>query len=254
MYSIYLLLILILVALSISHGFIVNYSNLQSKIKIYCVQSDEEAAEQRKINAILKEQGLTVNDLRELKDAITTGKRYNKRIPGAMPTPTSAAITQPKLTSLASESAYSEPSSATSVKSEKVVPKTSSIAEPRKKLSFVLKSSKSTTPIVINSAASTTPTPPPTLRTQSIQPPPSPVAHQSPHRGESQGVTLKIILESLVEEYGFEYLHKSTGLRCFSLRPTVTSALKVLRQADMIWAREKVEALYYEVYNKEKRS
>ena len=172
MYCIYHLLILFLLALSISHSFTLNYSNIQSKTKIYCssILSDEEAAEQRKINAILKEQGLTVNDLRELKDAITTGKRYNKRIPGVMPTPTptSAAITQPKLTSLASESAYSEPSSASSVKSEKVVLKSSPVTEPRKKLSFVLKSSKSTTPIVINSATPTTsatPTPTPTSTT-----------------------------------------------------------------------------------------
>lgn len=56
------------------------------------------------------------------------------------------------------------------------------------------------------------------------------------------GVTLKMILESLVEKYGWEELAKMIKINCFAKDPSVNSSLKFLRKTP--WAREKVEALY----------
>lgn len=56
------------------------------------------------------------------------------------------------------------------------------------------------------------------------------------------GVTLKTVVEELVEFYGFEELGKRINIRCFTHEPSVKSSLKFLRKTQ--WARDKVEALY----------
>jgi len=56
------------------------------------------------------------------------------------------------------------------------------------------------------------------------------------------GITLKMIVESLVEQYGFAELGKRINIRCFNDNPSVKSSLTFLRRTP--WAREKVEALY----------
>ena len=56
------------------------------------------------------------------------------------------------------------------------------------------------------------------------------------------GVTLKMILEQLVEHYGWEELGKAIDIRCFTNDPSVASSLKFLRKTP--WARDKVESLY----------
>lgn len=56
------------------------------------------------------------------------------------------------------------------------------------------------------------------------------------------GVTLKAILETLVERYGWTGLFERVPVRCFAIDPTMTSSLKLLRRTP--WARAKVEALY----------
>lgn len=56
------------------------------------------------------------------------------------------------------------------------------------------------------------------------------------------GVTLKIIVETLVAEYGFAELGKRIPIKCFLSNPSVTSSLTFLRKTP--WAREKVERLY----------
>lgn len=56
------------------------------------------------------------------------------------------------------------------------------------------------------------------------------------------GVTLKMILESLVARYGWEELGRRIDIRCFTHEPSIASSLKFLRRTP--WAREKVEALY----------
>lgn len=56
------------------------------------------------------------------------------------------------------------------------------------------------------------------------------------------GLTLKQILESLVQTYGWEELGRRIRIKCFTTDPSVASSLKFLRKTP--WAREKVEALY----------
>lgn len=56
------------------------------------------------------------------------------------------------------------------------------------------------------------------------------------------GVTLKMILDSLVARYGWEELGQRIDIRCFTHDPSIASSLKFLRRTP--WAREKVEALY----------
>jgi uncharacterized protein (DUF2132 family) len=56
------------------------------------------------------------------------------------------------------------------------------------------------------------------------------------------GVTLKIILEKLVEYYGFDTLSELIKIKCFTDNPSIKSSLTFLRKTD--WARKKVEELY----------
>lgn len=59
------------------------------------------------------------------------------------------------------------------------------------------------------------------------------------------GVTLKSILEDLVENFGFEELGNRIDIRCFTTDPSISSSLKFLRKTP--WARTKVEKLYVEL-------
>lgn len=56
------------------------------------------------------------------------------------------------------------------------------------------------------------------------------------------GVTLKAILERLVEHYGWEGLGDRIQIRCFIFEPSMGSSLAFLRRTP--WARAKVERLY----------
>lgn len=56
------------------------------------------------------------------------------------------------------------------------------------------------------------------------------------------GITLKAIVEELVEKYGFEELGKHIAIRCFTHDPSIKSSLKFLRKTP--WARKKVEDFY----------
>ena len=56
------------------------------------------------------------------------------------------------------------------------------------------------------------------------------------------GITLKKIVESLVDFYGFDTLGELIKIRCFTENPSINSSLNFLRKTD--WARKKVEALY----------
>lgn len=56
------------------------------------------------------------------------------------------------------------------------------------------------------------------------------------------GVTLKDMLEDLVEYFGFPYLADKIKIKVFSVNPTFNTSLKFLRKTP--WAREKVEKLY----------
>jgi uncharacterized protein (DUF2132 family) len=56
------------------------------------------------------------------------------------------------------------------------------------------------------------------------------------------GVTLEMILNRLVEHYGWEELGIMINIRCFNYDPSIKSSLKFLRRTP--WARKKVEDLY----------
>lgn len=79
--------------------------------------------------------------------------------------------------------------------------------------------------------------------TQSDTPPPSPQSTpQSQPDNPLHGITLKTIVETLVEQRGWDDLADQIPVRCFAFEPSIKSALKFLRKTD--WARSQVEALY----------
>jgi len=55
-------------------------------------------------------------------------------------------------------------------------------------------------------------------------------------------VTLKLILEQLSAEFGWEEMGKVIPVRCFTHDPSIASSLKFLRKTP--WARDKVEEMY----------
>jgi uncharacterized protein (DUF2132 family) len=71
--------------------------------------------------------------------------------------------------------------------------------------------------------------------------PPDP-APPRPSKDPLHGLTLAVMLEDLVNFYGWEGLAERIALRCFADQPSLTSSLKMLRKTP--WARAKVESLY----------
>ncbi len=55
-------------------------------------------------------------------------------------------------------------------------------------------------------------------------------------------ITLVMIMETLVEEYGFEELSELVRINCFKSNPSIQSSLKFLRKTG--WARDQVQGLY----------
>ena len=60
------------------------------------------------------------------------------------------------------------------------------------------------------------------------------------------GINLEMIIEKLVEHYGWDELGHRINIRCFNSDPSVKSSLKFLRKT--AWAREKVENLYIKTF------
>lgn len=56
------------------------------------------------------------------------------------------------------------------------------------------------------------------------------------------GVTLEMMLNQLVEYYGWEVMAEQVRIRCFHFEPSVKSSLAFLRKTP--WARKEVETLY----------
>jgi uncharacterized protein (DUF2132 family) len=65
------------------------------------------------------------------------------------------------------------------------------------------------------------------------------------------GVTLKMILEYLVKEYGWQTLGEDIKINCFVSDPSIQSSLTFLRKTP--WARKKVEELYIATVTRQKR-
>jgi uncharacterized protein (DUF2132 family) len=62
------------------------------------------------------------------------------------------------------------------------------------------------------------------------------------------GITLKSILEKLVDYYGFDTLGELVKIKCFNDNPSIKSSLTFLRKTD--WARTEVEQLYVQFLTK----
>lgn len=62
------------------------------------------------------------------------------------------------------------------------------------------------------------------------------------------GITLKTIVEKLVDQYGFDTLGELIKIKCFNENPSIKSSLTFLRKTD--WARKQVEDLYVKNANK----
>lgn len=60
-------------------------------------------------------------------------------------------------------------------------------------------------------------------------------------------ITLKTIVEELVEYYGWQELNSRIRINCFYENPSINSTLKFLRKTP--WARTKVEELYIHYLN-----
>lgn len=66
--------------------------------------------------------------------------------------------------------------------------------------------------------------------------------NESANKDPLHGITLKAILEYLVNKYGWSALGESIRINCFIDNPSINSSLKFLRKT--AWARKKVEELY----------
>jgi uncharacterized protein (DUF2132 family) len=60
------------------------------------------------------------------------------------------------------------------------------------------------------------------------------------------GVTLKTVVEKLLEHYGWDGLAERINIGCFQSNPSIKSSLKFLRKTP--WARDKVEGLYIDTF------
>ena len=63
-----------------------------------------------------------------------------------------------------------------------------------------------------------------------------------PSNDPLHGVTLEMILNQLVDQYGWDEMGRRIPIRCFTNDPSIKSSLKFLRRTP--WARKKVEDLY----------
>jgi len=66
------------------------------------------------------------------------------------------------------------------------------------------------------------------------------------------GVTLEMILNRLVEFYGWEEMGEQIDIDCFNNNPSIKSSLKFLRRTP--WARKKVEKLYLRMHFKKENT
>jgi len=57
-----------------------------------------------------------------------------------------------------------------------------------------------------------------------------------------EGMTLEMILNELVDKYGWKYLGEEIRINCFNSNPSIKSSLTFLRRTP--WARAKVEELF----------
>lgn len=249
------------------------------------------AAEQLRINAILKQQGITIDDIRKLKEAVASGSKYNKRENLPIQSKSLNVVDSASdLSSLESESSdvpvpVSKFAEQSSIKSNSIPTDSVSIPVISKQVSdeksvhvntskelSVLKKISIRPKIKITKSSST-------LSSQSTVDKSTSASNSRSEKSTSdaiadefynnpdsrnirnkkvepavslEGITLKKMVEDLVEEYGWVYLYEQTSLRCFQTNPTINSSLKVLRHDSSIWARKKIEYLYLDMRKESK--
>lgn len=71
-------------------------------------------------------------------------------------------------------------------------------------------------------------------------------------RNLMHGLTLEVILTTLVAHYGWPDLAQRIPIRCFTADPSIKSSLAFLRRTP--WAREKVESLYLFMLREQRRN
>ena len=60
------------------------------------------------------------------------------------------------------------------------------------------------------------------------------------------GITLQVMINKLVDYYGWIKLAQKIDINCFKSNPSINSSLKFLRKTP--WARQKVEDLYISTF------
>jgi len=65
------------------------------------------------------------------------------------------------------------------------------------------------------------------------------------------GITLEVILNHLVDRFGWDVLGQRIRINCFISNPSIQSSLKFLRKTP--WARAKVEQLYLDTLKKSEK-
>jgi len=60
------------------------------------------------------------------------------------------------------------------------------------------------------------------------------------------GITLQVMVNNLVDYYGWVELAKKININCFKSNPSINSSLKFLRKTP--WARQMVEDLYISTF------
>jgi len=71
------------------------------------------------------------------------------------------------------------------------------------------------------------------------------MAEQQQANNPLHGKTLEMILEALVNKYGWPEMAYRIRINCFLTDPSIKSSLKFLRKTP--WARKKVEDMYVEM-------
>ena len=237
-------------------------------------KAENDVVDDNHIQSILREQGLTMEDIKRLKTAIFSGQRYNERSASSPPSPKVSSLSQEKIEiaqkSLSPPPSTKEISYQQDPKIENAIKNVGSRSSSPPSLKIKIrpktlnKDMIASSPILSTSSSNTiniSMSEPNIKRVQNnaantdvsnaVSKTISTSSSSSNH-GKSRpdayipldGVTLEAMLKELIAEYGFTYMYEETNLRCFSVSPSIASSLKILRQPDLLWARKKVEALY----------
>lgn len=193
---------------------------------------------------LMKEQGIVMNDLLQLRDSILAKSNVVKVYKDK-----SRIRSRPHFTGKTDSSDPSDPSVNSFHQNEYISSPNAELQELHLSNNDLQRSTnietKSATPAKKSEESSIEPnlqskdavhSPPPLIQTIS--------ASNKRAKSSLEGVSLKDMLEYLEKEIGFGGLYEQTNLRCFSSRPSINSSLKALRQTNMQWAREKIESLY----------